>query len=159
MRGQVALVVLAALAVPGAALARTEPPRSDQPQYDRPARPILESGGQRIRAARGSSCWTTYSADGTGTSICGDLAPPRTTKKKLRVRPGGVIKLDMRMPTLELHAWLGSSRKLKPKRLDDDGEHWKLRLPKSLRRKPTLHLLARYTQGDSGFAAALRRTR
>ena len=158
MRGRLAAVVLLALALPGAALARTEPPRSGEQQYDRPARPMLASGGQRMRAARGSSCWTTYSADGIGTSICGDLAPPRTTKKKLRVRPGGVVKIDMRMPTLELHASLGANRKLKPKRLDDDGEHWKLRLPKSFRRKPTLHLLARYTQGDSGFTAGLRRT-
>ncbi len=63
----------------------------------------------------------------------------------------------MRMPTLELHAWLGSSRKLKPKRLDDDGERWKLRLPSRLRSKTTLNLLARYTQGDSGFTARLRR--
>ncbi|MBN1530671.1 MAG: hypothetical protein JW895_16540 [Thermoleophilaceae bacterium] len=136
-----------ALALPAAALGARE--------YERPARPVLKSLDHRIKAERGSMCWTT-TEDGETTSVCGDVFPPQRSKP-LKVRPGGAIRIDMRMPTERLTAWLGDRRTLIAKRLGEDGRRWRVRLPGKLRSKATLSLLAVYSQGDSAFTATLRR--
>jgi hypothetical protein len=123
-------------------------------QYDRPKRPILESLDRRIRAARGSSCWRTTGEDGVTTAVCGEVFPPQPSTP-LKVRSGGAIRIDMRMPTQSLTARLGGGRQLAPTRLSDGGRRWRIQLPREFRRKRMLHLFAIYPQGDSVFTATL----
>ncbi len=60
-----------ALAAVVAAAAITTP----APQYDRPARPIVESLGDRLRAVQGTTCWRTTNPDGTGEAGAGTPRP------------------------------------------------------------------------------------
>jgi hypothetical protein len=127
------------------------------PQYDRPARPIVESLGHRLRAVQGTSCWRTTNPDGTGVGVCGDASPQPTTRRRLRVRSSGVVRIDMGIPVTRLFSSLPGGRPLpRLRRLDADGRHWRLRLPRRFRRTTVLTLGAYYTQGDAAFGVTLR---
>jgi hypothetical protein len=158
MRGVAAILAVTTLGLVGVgpAGARTDPPTTTQPQYDRAARPILESRGKRLKAAAGSTCWTTDQGDGTQVSVCADTVAPKT-RRRLRVRSYGVVGLDMGMPVTKLYASLPGAGPLPHlRRLDADGRHWRLRLPARFARTTVLDLFARYPQGDAAFGAALR---
>jgi hypothetical protein len=155
--GLATLVAATALAVPSGVPGKPDPPSGAERQYDRPARPWLESRHHRLRAARGSSCWSKQNEDGTGRSVCADTGPPKT-KRRLPVRGLGVIKIDMGIPADTLNASL-RGRELAPKRRDDEGVHWKVRLPERIPRTAVLRLGATYPQGDAAFGATLRRAK
>jgi hypothetical protein len=153
-------LLAAALVAAGPAGARTDPPPTPAPQYDRPARPIVESLGHRLRAVQGTTCWSTVNTDGTGVNACGDASPQPTTRRRLRVRSSGVIRIDMGIPVNRLFASLPGSRPLpRLRRLDADGRHWRVRLPRRFRRTTVLTLGAYYTQGDAAFGVTLRHVR
>jgi hypothetical protein len=120
-----------------------------------PPRPIVKSAGRRLRAARGSFCWTMSSREGVA-HVCADRPPPRT-KRALPARPGGRLRVDMRRSTLRLRATLrGGHRRLRKRRLDDSGRRWLVRLPPGLPRRVVVDLFARYEPGDGLFGITLR---
>jgi hypothetical protein len=158
VRAVAVVVAVATLGLVGAepAESRTDPPTTAQPQYDRAARPVLESRGQRLKAAAGSTCWTTTQDDGRGVSVCADTIPPKT-RRRLRMRSFGIVAIDMGMPVTSLRAsFKGGPALPRLLRLDADGRHWRLRLPQRFARRTVLYLFGRYTQGDASFGTSLR---
>jgi len=149
-------LLAAALLTAGPAAARTDPPTTAAPSYDRAARPLVESRGRRLRAAAGSTCWSTETDDGSVRVTCTDTVPPKT-RRRLRVRSLGVVAIHMGMPVTSLNASLGDGRRLpRLRRLDDEGRHWRLRLPQRFAEETVLYVLGRYAQGDASFGASLR---
>jgi len=134
----------------------SSPGRSPNGSSVGPPRPIVRSGGRRLRAARGSSCWTTSDQE-VRVTMCADRRAPRT-KRALSVLPGRRLRVDMRTSTLLLRTTLRRGhRRLRQRGLDDSGRRWLVRLPREMPRRVVLDLFARYSKGDGSFGVTLRR--
>jgi hypothetical protein len=117
-----------------------------------PPKPLLSSaGGGRLKMARGSFCWSKPPV-----GLCVDARPP-TTKRALKVRDGGKLRLDMRIGADLLSASIrGGPQRLSVRRVRGSKRRFVIRLPIQANRRPVLQLFARYAQGDGTFGARLR---
>jgi hypothetical protein len=117
--------------------------------------PVLHSHGDRLVAARGSSCWSQPTDDGGSMTMCGDTTPP-LTKRSLRVRRHGRIRVEMGTSVDTLGAALrGRKGSLRVTRKSN--RRFIVRLPRDFKRRVVLDLFATYPQGDAAFGARLRR--
>jgi hypothetical protein len=120
-----------------------------------PPAPVLHSHGDRLVAARGSSCWSEPTPDGGAITTCADTTPP-VTKRSLRVQRHGRIRVEMGTPVTTLTASLrGRSGDLRVTRRSS--RRFIVRLPRHMKARAVLDLGATYPQGDAAFGARLSR--
>ena len=120
-----------------------------------PPAPVLHSHGDRLVAARGSSCWSEPTGEGGTIEMCADTTAP-VTKRALRVRRHGRIRVEMGTAVNTLTASVrGRSGGLRVTRRSS--RRFIVRLPRQMKARSVLDLGASYPQGDAAFGARLRR--
>ena len=128
--------------------------RLEPPPPAAPPKPVLRAGGKRLVMARGSYCWSTPPV-----GLCVDTRPP-VTKHALPVRPGGKVRVDMRMGTDLVGASIrGGVRNVRVEPVAGSGRRFVVHLVPGLPKRVVLELFARYPQGDGSFGARLRTLR
>jgi hypothetical protein len=122
-----------------------------------PPLPVLHSRGESLKAALGSSCWSSPpNENGIQEDNCAD-GPAPVTDDSLPVRPHGRVRIDMRTKTDSLFVHVrGREGRLRVRRAEDSKRRFVVRLPRRLKDGAVLDLFGRYPQGDGAFGARLR---